>query len=453
LAKKVNACVIGAGSSGIAVCKALHERGLPFDCFELSDDVGGVWYYENPTGLSAAYRSLHINTSKQIMQFSDFPMPAEWPVYTHHAHIHQYFRDYVDHFGFRDKITFNTGVEHCTRRADGVWEVRLSTGETREYDCLFVCNGHHWDPRWPEPPFPGEFHGNVMHAHDYRTPEFLTGKRLLLLGLGNSAMDIAVEASYLAEKVYLAARGATHIFPKYLWGVPTDHWLKPWAPSWLAQPVFTFMLRVQQGKVENYGLPKPAHGLMQAHPTISSTILDRIGHGAIVPKPNIAALEGDSVRFTDGSVEKVDVIIYCTGYKVTFPFFDSTFLAAHDNDLPLYRRMMKPGINNLFFIGLYQPLGAIFPLAEVQGVIAAEYLRGRYLPPPDEEMERDIEAERAAMFKRYLKSKRHTMQVDYYPFMRQLHRELKAGAARALRAGRIVPLVARARQDTETAGR
>lgn len=431
--KLPSSCVIGAGSSGIAVCKALHERGLAFDCFELSDDVGGVWYYQNPNGLSAAYRSLHINTSKQIMQFSDFPMPEHWPVYTHHEHIHEYFRSYVDHFGFRDKITFNTGVKHCSRREDGRWDVTLSTGETRQYDCLFVCNGHHWDPRWPEPPFPGEFNGTVMHSHDYRTPEFLSGKRLLLLGLGNSAMDIAVEASYLAERVYLAARRGTYVFPKYLWGVPTDHWLRPWAPSWLAQPLFSFMLRVQQGRVENYGLPKPEHALMQAHPTISSTILDRIGHGTIVPKANIASLEGDRVRFVDGTTEAVDVIIYCTGYKVTFPFFDEDFISAPDNDLPLYRRMIKPGVENLFFIGLYQPLGAIFPLAEVQAQIGAEYLRGRYALPSRDAMERDMARERAAMFGRYVKSKRHTMQVDYYPFMKQLKRELVQGAARARR--------------------
>lgn len=423
-------CIIGAGSSGITVAKALHERGLPFDCFELSDDIGGVWYYQNPTGLSAAYRSLHINTSKQIMQFSDFPMPEEWPVYTSHAHVREYFRRYVEHFGFRHKITFNTGVSRCFRGDDGTWQVTLATGETRRYDCLFVCNGHHWDPRWPEPAFPGTFNGITMHAHTYRTPEFLSGKKVLLLGLGNSAMDIAVETSYIADKVYLAARRGTHIFPKYLWGYPTDHWLQPWVPAWLAEPVFNFMLRVQQGRVENYGLPRPEHSLMQAHPTISSTILDRIGHGAILPKPNIAQLAGNEVLFTDGSKEEVDVIIYCTGYKMSFPFFDPAFLSATDNELALYLRMLKPGIDNLWFIGLYQPLGAIFPLAEVQGIIAAEYLLGNYRPPSPQAMQAAIEADRAAMSRRYVKSKRHTIQVDFHPFMRQLKQELAAGKRR-----------------------
>jgi len=437
-------CIIGAGSSGITVAKALHERGLPFDCFEKSDDVGGNWYFNNPNGMSAAYRSLHINTSKQIMQYSDFPMPEAWPTYASHDLVHQYFRDYVDHFGLRELITFNMGVRHCAREADGVWRVTLDSGEERYYDCLFVCNGHHWSPRWPEPAFPGEFDGLVMHAHDYREPGFLAGRRVLLLGLGNSAMDIGVEASYVAERVFLAARRGTHIFPKYLWGRPADHWLKPWIPAWVAEPAFSLMLRIQQGRVSDYGLPKPEHSLMQAHPTISSTILDRIGHGRIVPKPNIAELKGGVVRFEDGSEEAVDVIIYCTGYNISFPFFDRDFLSAPGNELPLFRHMVKPGIDNLFLIGFYQPLGAIFPLAELQGVIGAEYLLGRCALPDAGAMEADIAQERARMARRYVQSARHTIQVDYYPFMKQLDRLLRDGSARARMNFYRMPVAARA---------
>ena len=86
-------------------------------------------------------------------------MPEEYPNYCHHTQVLAYFRSYADHFGVRERITFNTGVEHAERQADGVWRVRLSTGEERRYDALFVCNGHHWDPRWPEPAFPGTFDG------------------------------------------------------------------------------------------------------------------------------------------------------------------------------------------------------------------------------------------------------------------------------------------------------
>ncbi len=440
-------CIIGAGSSGIATAKALHQRGLPYDCFEKSDDVGGVWYYNNPNGMSAAYRSLHINTSKHQMQFADFPMPEDYPDYASHEQIFRYFKDYVDHFGFRDTITFNTGVERAHRRDDGLWEVTLDTGATRLYDNLFVCNGHHWDPRWPAPPFPGKFDGQIMHAHDYRTPTILEGKRVLLLGIGNSAMDIAVEATYVAERVFVAMRRGAHVLPKYILGRPTDHWVLPYVPFWLAQRLFGFLLRLQVGKAENYGLPRPDHKIMQAHPTISTGFLDRLGHGAIIPKPNIKAFEGGQVRFVDDSTEAVDLIIYCTGYNVTFPFLDEALIAVRDNDLPLYRRMLKPGLDNLFFIGLYQPLGAIFPLAEIQAEIAAEYLLGRCAFPPRQEMERDIEQERAAMFRRYVQSRRHTMQVDFHPFKHQLQRLLKQGRRRAAADGNALPVPARARKE------
>src|SRR5436853_1335657 len=136
------ACVIGAGSSGIAAAKALHERGIPFDCFEKSDRVGGNWVFGNKNGMSSAYRSLHINTSRERMEYTGFPMPTSYPDFPHHSQIAAYFNAYVDHFGFRDRIRFETGVEHAERGEDGVWTVSLDTGEARRYDMLLVANGH-----------------------------------------------------------------------------------------------------------------------------------------------------------------------------------------------------------------------------------------------------------------------------------------------------------------------
>src|SRR5581483_7696645 len=198
-------CVIGAGSSGIAATKTLSERGLEVDCYEKSDRVGGNWVFGNRNGMSSAYRSLHINTSRPRMEYSDFPMPESYPDFPHHTQIAAYFDDYVDHFGLREKITFETGVEHASLAADGGWEVELDNGETRRYDALLVANGHHWNPRWPEPPFPGSdtFAGQQLHAHSYRDNSIFAGKHVVVLGMGNSAMDIAVESSYVAAHTYL----------------------------------------------------------------------------------------------------------------------------------------------------------------------------------------------------------------------------------------------------------
>jgi dimethylaniline monooxygenase (N-oxide forming) len=440
------ACIIGAGSSGIAAAKALHERGIPFDCFEKSDRVGGNWVFANKNGMSAAYRDLFINTSRPRMEYTDLPMPDSYPDFPHHTQIAAYFESYVDHFGFRDRITFETGVEHASRGADGVWRIELDTGETRFYDALLVANGHHWNQRWPEPAFPGSdsFTGTQLHAHSYRDNSIFTGKRVVILGMGNSAMDIAVESSYVAQETYLAARQGVWIIPKYIFGKPVDQLRNdPRVPLRIRQRMIHQLIKSYSGPPERYGLPKPNHKFGQAHPTISGRILDRIQHGTIVPKPNIDSFEGSTVRFLDGSTVEADVVVYCTGYKITFPFFDEDFISAPENHIELFRRVFHPDIPNLFFIGLLQPLGAIMPLAEAQGAWAGDYLLGDYALPGEAELRADIRADQAAMRARYVASKRHTIQVDFDDYLRELASERREGAARARAKGFHPPAVCR----------
>ena len=440
-------CVIGAGSSGIAIVKALMERGIPFDCFEKSDQVGGNWVFGNRNGMSAAYRDLFINVSRERMAYSDYPMPSSYPDFPHHTHIKEYFNGYVDHFGLRPHITFDTGVEHVSKREDGTWEIRLDTGETRDYDALIVANGHHWDPRWPEPAFPGAdtFDGLQLHAHAYVDNSIFAGKDVVVLGMGNSAMDIAVESSYVAANTYLAARKGAWILPKYVFGKPVDQLPNnPRIPFAIRQRLLHQIIRTATGSPERYGLPKPDHKLGESHPTVSGRILDRIAHGMIAPKPNILSLHGDTVRFTDGSEVHADVVVYCTGYKITFPFFDNDFLAAPDNHIELFRRVFHPDISGLYFVGLLQPLGAIMPLAEAQGAWVGDHLRGEYALPSPVEVRRDIASDQAAMHKRYVASKRHTIQVDFDDYLYALDAERRAGAERALARGYALPIPAHA---------
>lgn len=442
------ACIIGAGSSGIAVAKALLERGIPFDCFEKSDQIGGNWVFGNRNGMSAAYRDLFINVSRERMAYSDYPMPSTYPDFPHHTHIKEYFDNYVDHFGLREHITFETGVEHARKREDGAWAIELDTGETRIYDALIVANGHHWDARWPEPAFPGTdaFEGQQLHAHSYADNSIFAGKDVVILGMGNSAMDIAVESSYVAANTYLAARKGAWIIPKYVFGKPVDQLPNnPRVPFAIRQRMIHQTIKTLTGPPERYGLPKPDHKFGEAHPTVSGRILDRIAHGTIVPKPNIASLEGESVRFVDGSEVHAGVVVYCTGYKITFPFFDEDFLAAPDNHIELFRRVFHPEIGGLFFIGLLQPLGAIMPLAEAQSAWVGDYLRGEYALPSPAEVHRDIASDQAAMRKRYVASKRHTIQVDFTDYLYALDAERRAGAERARTRGYALPVRAHGR--------
>jgi dimethylaniline monooxygenase (N-oxide forming) len=287
-----------------------------------------------------------------------------------------------------------------------------------------------------------------MHSHYYVENTDFRDKNVLVVGIGNSAMDIAVESSFVARKTFLSSRRGAYILPKYLFGRPLDqigvNAMTPILPFAFRRAILMTMYRIGVGKVQDYGLPEPDHRLGEAHPTISADFLNRIAHGEMTWKPNVAALEGDRVRFEDGTAEDIDIIVWCTGYKVTFPFFDEEFLAAPDNDLPLYRRVFKPGVENLAFIGLLQPLGAIMPLAEAQGRWMASYLRGEYRLPPLPDMEAQMHHERETMFKRYVASKRHTMQVDYDNYLYELRKELKAGTQRARAAGFALPVAPRA---------
>lgn len=413
----------------------LHARGIDFDCYEKGSGVGGNWRLGNDNGMSSAYDSLFINTSREIMEYATYPMPKSYPDYPHHSQIAAYFDDYVDHFGFRDQIRFRTEVTSVAPAPEGGWNVTARSvdggdEQTTRYDDVLVANGHHWDARWPEPDFPGELDDSVevTHAHYYRNSEGYEDKNVLVLGIGNSACDIAVETSRVSKMTYLAMRRGAWIIPKYIGSTPIDEiapgWIATRAPFWLQRLFLQWTINRSQGDPTEFGLPKPDHRIAEAHPTVSSDLLPRIGHGRITPKPNIQRLEGDSVRFVDGSVQQIDRIVYCTGYKISFPFFDHQLLdPSGDNHIELYRKVVHPDLPGLYFIGLIQPLGAIMPISERQSEWVADVVEGKVTLPARPEMAAEIAADQAAMRKRYVASKRHTIQVDYWPYLKQLDDE------------------------------
>lgn len=454
-----NVAIIGAGSSGMIACRELQSRGIPYDCFEQGSQAGGNWIFGNSNGVSAAYRSLHINTSRQQMEFVCFPMPDHLPHFPSHWQIAEYFESFLEHFKLKPTITFNTAVEKASPLGDGRWEVTLSNGKRSTYDAVIVANGHHWDPRLPEPAFPGKFDGITMHAHAYLDPESphdLRGKNVVIVGMGNSAMDIACELGRrgVAKQVYLAVRSGMHIMPKYFGSKPADGFMRhpgKAPPLWeriiphrwfesMAFPVFRHLIERAVGKPEDFGLPKPTHRFGQAHPTISSEIHIRLGSGDVLPRPNIQELLGDRVRFTDGSIQPVDAIIYATGYNISFPFLDPNLLAFKDNDLPLFKRVVAPSQPNLLFLGLVQPLCSIMPIAEQQARFIGEYLLGNYILPDLGSMTKDMLAKHEEMKSRYVYSKRHTIQINCLEYTTDLRKELKRGNKRAQRQRRLLTL-------------
>jgi cation diffusion facilitator CzcD-associated flavoprotein CzcO len=432
-----NVCVIGAGVSGLTAGKSLGDFGVPYTCFEASDEVGGNWYFQNPNGQSSAYRSLHIDISKPSISFRDFPMPDRYPDYPHHSHIFEWLRDYADAFALRERIRFNTRVKRAERSERGGWVVSLDDGTSESFDALLVCNGHHWNPRMPT--FEGRFDGPAIHSHEYVDPSNpleLKGRRVLVVGIGNSAVDIVSELGRktMCETVFISTRSGAYVVPKYLFGKPADQVVKtnPLIPSKLQRRVASLLPRIFSGRMEDFGLPTPNHKFLDAHPTVSSELLGRLGAGDVVAKPDVAELLGDRVRFTDGSIEPVDVVIYATGYNVSFPFLDPELITAPDNALPLFKRMLKPGIDDLAFIGLGQPIPTIFPFSELQSKLAARWLSGDWAPPTVAEMEREIVRDEAFHTAHFSAKPRHTMQLEWYSYKRELERRtIPAGQRRA----------------------
>ncbi len=416
---------------------------MPFDCFEQGSAIGGNWLFDNPNGQSACYETLEINTSCPRMAYSDFPMPKHYPAYATHAQVHEYFEQYVDHFGFRDKITFNTTVERVTPDPDGGWLVTTSTtsgeGEpkTEHYDAVLVANGHHWDPKWPEPAYPGEFAGQQIHAHDYRDSSILVDRDVVVVGAGNSAMDISVEASHVARSATISIRRGQWVMKKLIAGVALDQIT---TPSWLPWAATRLRLRIGatiSGSPKKSGLPTPPHAPGESHPVQSQTIRERLAAGAIGVKPGIDHLEADRVVFTDGTSVPADLIVWATGYKVTFPFFDEDFLSVEHNNLPLWQRAVHPDHEGLFFIGLLQPVGAVMPLAEAQCKLVTELLVGTLALPPKGQMQREMQIAHQAYLHRFYQSDRHTMEVDFDGFLWNIGREMKRGRERVAAVKRV----------------
>lgn len=435
------AAIIGAGISGLTAGKMLGDYGVGYSCFESSDRIGGNWAFGNPNGRSSAYRSLHIDTSKHQLSFRDFPIPAEFPDFPHHTQIKQYLDGYAAAFGLTDRIEFGNEVLHARRVPGGGWELDTQRGQRRHFDLLVVANGHHWDPRFPQ--FDGEFTGERIHSHAYVDPHDpleLTGKSILVVGIGNSAADIAVELSSktLRNEVTLSTRSGAWVVPKYIAGAPADKYFRttPHLPLSWQRKLAQLLQPLAAGRPQDYGLPTPNHKLFEAHPTQSVELPVRLGSGDLVANGDVARVDGRTVHFQDGSSGQFDVIVCATGYNITFPFFDEEFLSAPDNHFPLYKRMFKPGFDDLAFAGFAQAVPTLFPFVECQARLLAAWAAGLYRLPPIAEMQRVITADERRFIGHMVPSARHTQQVDHFIYEHDLRtRELPEGLRRARAAG------------------
>ena len=428
--RSARVCIIGAGPSGITAIKQCLQAGLTnIVCYEAQDQVGGNWIFSPDGGHSSIYETTHSITSKTLSAFSDYPMPDSFPDFPSHRQLLAYFQSYARDFGLLPYIRFNTKVAHAEEQPDHTWRVTLDDGTVEAFDDLIVASGHHAEPRLPS--YPGTFSGPIIHSHAYKRAEPFRDQRVLVLGGGNSACDIAVETGRVSAFTALSMRRGYYISPKFVLGMPAD--VLASKIRWLPHPIYARLLRlglwIAAGDMSQYGFEKPKHGILNAHLTLNSEILYAIRHGKVHVRRDIARFDGQTVHFTDGRAEPYDAIIACTGFRMCFPFFDEGMLSFGDGTpVPLYLLAFDPDHPSLFFVGLVQPLGSIWPLADLQSQLIANAITGTYTPPAD--MRARIAREVAYRQQHFSASPRHTVEVEYFPFYDALKREVPKNAPR-----------------------
>ena len=416
-------CILGAGTSGLAVAKNFLQQDIRFDCLEREDDLGGNWNYGKPC--SSVYDSTHLISSKRLTEYSDFPMPDDYPEFPGHRQVLEYLRAYAERFGLYETIQFNSTVEHLEPHERG-WCVRLANGDERLYRGVVIANGHNWDPRYPD--YPGEFSGTTLHSSAYKTPDVLQGKRVLVVGAGNSGCDLAVEAATHAKRAFLSMRRGYHVLPKFFKGKPIDqcgetlHALR--LPLWARRIGAALVIRWVLGPPELAGLPKPDHRVFESHPIINSRLHGQIAHGELSVRPDIAELRGDRVRFVDGQEEPIDLILYATGFKLSFPFLDTRYLNWSGGRPNLFLNVFHPERDDIFCAGLIQPDSGQWGLVDYQAQLITQYLLAVAKKPRAaawfNRLKRSSTASNQGI--QYINSPRHRLEVEHFGYRRQLQK-------------------------------
>lgn len=428
--------VIGAGPHGLSALKALLQLGIPADGFERADGVGGNWNFGAPT--SRVYESVHLISSKPFTQFPDFPMPDSYPDYPNHRQVKAYFDSYADHFGLRERISFGTSVVSLVpaegaelsstgeRRWDLTVETRDGTLRTLRYDAVVVANGHNWNPKMPQYSGLDGFGGEILHSADYKSADQIRGKRVLVVGAGNTGCDIAVECAQNAAATFHSTRRGYYYNPKYALGRPSDQvadsLLAMRLPLPVRRVVFKASLRATVGDLEAFGLRKPDHAFFETHPIVNQQLVYYVGQGDIVPKPDVDHFDETGAVFADGSRVDVDAVVFATGYLVTFPFLDDlTALDAQDGRPRLALQMASPTNENLWLSGLIQPDSGQWAIAHWQGVAIASFLAlARTNPKRARALHGELNSTRGRRFTagtEYKDSTRHYYEIAHQEYL------------------------------------
>uniref|UniRef100_A0A8C9MFV6 Flavin-containing monooxygenase n=1 Tax=Serinus canaria TaxID=9135 RepID=A0A8C9MFV6_SERCA len=403
--------VVGAGVSGLAATKCCLDEGLEPTCFEQSQDIGGVWRYTEhiEAGRPSLYASVISNTSKEMSAFSDFPFPEHFPAFLPNALLLDYLRRYTEHFGLREHIRFGSTVVSIRKRPDfattGQWEVVTEAGgkqTSHVFDAVMVCSGSFSEPSLPLQCFPGieRFRGQRFHSRQYKHPDVFQGKRVLVVGMGNTGVDIAVEASRVAAKVTISTtRGAWLLSRVSEHGYPWDMILntrlmtliKTKLPAPLSWRLINYKVN-QWFNHENYGL-QPENSWLVREPLVNDELPSYILTGRITIRPGVKEFKDSSVLFHNCPEEEpIDVVVFSTGYTISFPFLEESIIRVENKHMSLYKYVFPPRLQKptLAVLGVIKPFGAIMPVAEMQARWVSRVFKGLCQLPPQAVMEKEV---------------------------------------------------------------
>nr|XP_006128857.1 dimethylaniline monooxygenase [N-oxide-forming] 2 [Pelodiscus sinensis] len=433
--------IIGAGVSGLASIKGCLDEGLEPTCFERSDDIGGLWRFKDKVedGRASIYQSVFTNSSKEMSCFSDFPMPEHFPNFLHNTRFLEYLRLYAKRFDLGRHIRFKTTVVSVRKCHDfpttGQWTVVTESDgkqESATFDAIMVCMGHHIESHIPLQSFPGieKFKGQYFHSREYKTPEGFQGKTVVVIGMGNSASDIAVELCQTAKRVTLSTRGGSWVMSRvYDDGYPWDTIFHTRFSNLIRSVLpWPLLKRVYERKMntwfnhENYGLV-PLNRALMKEPVFNDDLPSRILCGSVAVRPIVKEFTETAAIFEDGTVEEnVDVVIFATGYGFSFPFLEESVIKVENNEAPLYKHVFPPKLEKptLAVIGLIQPLGPIMPNAELQARWATRVFKGLTQLPSESTMMADIVKRREKRIKWFGTSRSQTLQTDHIEYLDEL---------------------------------
>ena len=427
-APAMRVAIIGAGAAGLCAAKNLLAAGAEVVVHELGSRIGGLWVYDSDSGLAPAYKSLHLNSEARATAYRDFPFPADGPLFPDHAEVCRYLEAYADQFGVREHIRFRSRVTHVAP-SGGRWTVRSvdASGEATEaeFDAVVVASGHQGQPSHPE--WKDQFSGRYLHSHGYRVPEPFRDQRVLVVGMGNSAVDIAADICVVTKSTTIVARSPVLVMPRMLFGVPTARVLgkleRRWMPWPVRRTIRELLVRIVYGRMEQWGFTTPK---TRTHPTSHTSLMTHFIWNRITAKPAIKSVQGDEVHFVDGSSARYDTVIAGTGYRVDLPFLAPALRPLAGHQLELFLRVVHPKHRGLYFAGMFNVAGGgNIRMMDDQAEWITELVCANASLPDEAGMHKVMAQEQAYLRRNFPGSARYALELDPPFYRKQLAAERK----------------------------